>query len=159
MSTEAIVVFDGVCHLCNGWVRFLLRCDHRAQFRFAALQSNHGRRLLAAHGLDPDNPSSLLLLVEGRALTDTAAIIEVLTRLGGGWRLARLGSWIPSGIRDPLYRWVARHRYRLFGRRESCALPDPAWQDRFLADPPLAQLAAAPPSEAASSSATMKSSA
>jgi predicted DCC family thiol-disulfide oxidoreductase YuxK len=128
----AVIVFDGVCVLCNGWVRFLLRHDHARRYRFAAMQSESGRGLLAAHGLDPDDPNSFLLLEGGRAWTDTDAIQRVLTGLGGRWRLAVIISGCPRPLRDPLYRWVARNRYRWFGRRDHCLVPAPGQRTLFL---------------------------
>ena len=129
---SAIVVFDGVCVLCSGWVGFLLRHDRARQFRFAAMQGEAGRRLLDAHGLDPDDPMSFLLLDASGARTDSDAIIAVLARLGGGWRVARVLRWVPRRLRDPLYRRLARNRYRWFGRREACYLPSAVERDRFL---------------------------
>jgi predicted DCC family thiol-disulfide oxidoreductase YuxK len=128
----AIVVFDGVCHLCSGWVQFLLRRDRDARFRFASMQSTRGRALLAAHGVDPDDPASFLLLDAGHARTDSDAILRVLDLLGGPWRAARLLGVIPRALRDPLYRWIARHRYRLFGRRDICWMPTPEHATRFI---------------------------
>ena len=133
----AIIVFDGVCVLCNGWVDFLLKRDHRERYRFAAMQGDTGRALLAAHGLDPDDPVSFLLIEHDRGpaprvSTDTVAIRRVLAGLGGAWRLAMLSVLVPPFVRDPLYRFVARHRYRWFGRHASCRRPDPAQAHRFL---------------------------
>jgi predicted DCC family thiol-disulfide oxidoreductase YuxK len=128
----ATIVFDGVCVLCNGWVDFLLARDRGGRYRFAAMQAPAGRRLLAEHGLDPDDPVSFLLVDAAGAHTDSDAIVRVLTGLGGSWRLAGLARWLPRGLRDRLYRWLARHRYRWFGRRPACRLPDPAHAARFL---------------------------
>ena len=128
----ATVVFDGACVLCSGWVRFLLRHDRAQRFRFAAMQGEAGRRLLAMHGLDPDDPISFLLLDASGATTDSDAIIAVLARLGGPWRAARALQAIPRGLRDPLYRWLARNRYRWFGKNDACYLPSDAEHDRFL---------------------------
>jgi predicted DCC family thiol-disulfide oxidoreductase YuxK len=128
----ALVVFDGVCHLCSGWVQFLLKRDPSGRFRFASMQSVPGRALLAAHGIDPDDPASFLLIEDGRAFTDSDAILRVLRRLGGAWRAAALLGLVPAAGRDPVYRWIARHRYRIFGRRRSCWLPDPEVSTRFL---------------------------
>jgi len=133
-AASAIIVFDGVCALCNGWVDFLLARDRRQRYRFAAMQSPAGRRLLATHGLDPDDPASFLLLDGQGAQTDTDAITRVLSGLGGGWRIAALARLLPRAIRDRLYRIVARNRYRLFGRRDACRMPDPSQQHRFLVD-------------------------
>jgi len=137
MSTEhdhggAVIVFDGVCVLCNGWVRFLLRHDRRARYRFAAMQGESGRALLSAHGLDADDPVSFLLIEGGAAWTETDAIIRVLSGLGGVWRVAGLLRILPSALRNGLYRWFARNRYRIFGRYEQCALPAPEQATRFL---------------------------
>ncbi len=125
-----VIVFDGVCVLCNGWVRFLLKHD-RGRHRFAAMQSPAGRELLAAHGLDADDPSSFLLVERGRAWTETDAIQRVLVGLGGVWKMAAAMALVPRGLRDLLYRWVARHRYRWFGTT-TCAVPSEAERDRFL---------------------------
>ena len=127
-----IVVFDGVCALCNGWVRFLLRRDRRAGFRFAAMQDAVGRELLRAHGLDPDDPVSFLLVDGAAAWHDSAAVIEVLRRLGGRWRLATGLRLIPRRLRDAGYRALARSRYRVFGRRAICMVPPPGTAHRFL---------------------------
>lgn len=134
MSTDGpVIVFDGTCVLCNGWVRFLLRRDRRARFRFAAMQTPPGRALLAGHGLDPDDPASFLLVDGAGAWTDTDAIARVLSDLGPPWRIAAHAlRAVPKRVRDPLYRFVARHRYRLFGRHDRCVLPSPAEAARFL---------------------------
>ena len=132
----AVIVFDGVCVLCNGWVRFLLRHNRKQRYRFAAMQGDSGRGLLAAHGLDPDDPASFLLIeydisASPRISTDTDAVRRVLIGLGGAWRLAALFA-LPRWTRDPLYRAVARNRYRWFGRHDVCMVPDPAQAHRFL---------------------------
>src|SRR3546814_9296764 len=90
------------------------------------MQDAVGRRLLAEHGLEPDDPMSFLLLDASGARTDSDAIIAVLARLGGAWRAARLLRLVPRWLRDPLYRRLARNRYRWFGRREACYLPPAA---------------------------------
>lgn len=130
---KSVVVFDGVCVLCNHWVDFILRHDHAGQFQLAAMQGRHGRALLQAHGLSPDDPASFLLVQGGRAHIDSDAIMQLLQQLGSGWRMiAGLARMIPRFCRDPLYRWIARHRYRLFGKRAQCRVPDPAQAWRFL---------------------------
>lgn len=136
MSTDSdprpVIVFDGVCVLCNGWVQFLLRRDRAARYRFAAMQSPSGRALLLRQGLDPDDPVSFLLVEPDRAWQDTDAIVRVVTGLGGAWRLVRLVAMLPRPLRDRLYRWLARNRYRWFGRREACMLVPAGCEDRFL---------------------------
>ena len=121
-----------MCALCSRWVRFLLRFDTRGRYRFAAMQGAQGRALLQAHGLDPEDPTSFLLLDAGRAWTDTDAIIRVLPGLGGAWRLLGVLRWVPRGLRDHAYRALARNRYRWFGRHDTCFLPTPEQAVRFL---------------------------
>lgn len=127
-----VIVFDGVCALCSRWVRFLLRFDREARYRFAAMQGEHGSALLRAHGLDPQDPLSFLLLDAQGAWTDTDAILRVLTGLGGAWRLAGVLQAVPRRWRDGAYRVLARNRYRWFGRHDACLLPDPQQAERFL---------------------------
>ncbi|HEV8695670.1 MAG TPA: thiol-disulfide oxidoreductase DCC family protein [Lysobacter sp.] len=132
VSPGAVIVFDGGCALCNGWVKFLLRHDHRQRYRFAAMQSDSGRALLAAHGLDPDYPVSFLLIEDGRAWMDTDAICLVVAGLGGLWRATNALKLVPRKVRDPLYRLIARNRYRWFGRYDTCLVPPPEQRQRFL---------------------------
>jgi len=135
-DSHPVLLFDGVCNLCHGVVQFIIRHDPRGQFRFAALQSAAGQALLAAHGLGADNalgdPDSVVLLEEGCAYQRSAAVLRVVRRLGWPWRLLALGAVLPLGWRDALYSYVARHRYRWFGRQPECLLPTPALQARFL---------------------------
>jgi len=129
------ILFDGVCNLCNGFVQFVIRHDPEGRFRFAALQSEAARALLAAQGHPappPTDPESVLLLSGGRLYSHSTAVLRIARRLGGVWRLAVVGAVLPRAWRDALYRWVARHRYRWFGRQESCLLPTPALQSRFM---------------------------
>lgn len=128
----AVIVFDGTCVLCNGWVDFLLRRDRAGRYLFAAMQGAAGRALLAKHGLDPDDPASFLLIEGGVAYRDLDGIRRVLAGLGGAWRVAQLLRWLPRAIGDPLYRMVARNRYRWFGRHAACRVPTPAEAARFL---------------------------
>jgi predicted DCC family thiol-disulfide oxidoreductase YuxK len=125
-------VFDGVCFLCSRSVAFVLVRDRQKQFRFATLQSTRGRALLIRHGLDPEDPDSFLLADGAAGYANSDAIIRVVTALGGAWRLAALFRLVPRLLRDRLYRWIARNRYRWFGRREACMVPSPEMQGRFL---------------------------
>jgi predicted DCC family thiol-disulfide oxidoreductase YuxK len=133
----ATVVFDGVCVFCSGWVRFLLKRDREGprgpyRFRFAAMQSEAGRALLTRHGIDPDDPISFLLVDETGAFTDSTAVLRIVTRLGGLWRFAGAFYAVPRPLRDGIYRFVARRRYRWFGKRASCFVPTPETAHRFL---------------------------
>lgn len=127
-----IILFDGVCNLCNASVQWVLRRDRRAVFRFAALQSEPGQQLLRQFGLDSGRFETVVLVAEGRVFVRSEAALEIARRLGGGWRLAGLLRVFPLFLRDAVYGWVARNRYRWFGKQEICWLPTPALRERFL---------------------------
>ncbi|WP_151088140.1 thiol-disulfide oxidoreductase DCC family protein [Hymenobacter baengnokdamensis] len=131
----ATILFDGVCNLCNGFVQFVIRHDPQGRFRFAALQSAAGQALLAAHGVAASaltSPESVILVEDNQVYSHSAAVLRIAGQLGWPWRLAGAGWLLPGAWRDGLYRYVARHRYRWFGRQESCLLPTPALKQRFL---------------------------
>ena len=132
----ALILFDGVCNLCNGFVQFVIRHDPAGRFRFAALQSAAGQAVLAAHGLDANaiatEPDSVLLELDGRLYSHSGAVLRIARELGGPWRLLLAGYMLPRPWRDAAYRFVARHRYRWFGRQESCWLPTPELKARFM---------------------------
>jgi predicted DCC family thiol-disulfide oxidoreductase YuxK len=128
----SIIVFDGVCVLCNRSVQFVLSHDREQRFYFATLQSEAGRSLLLEHGLDADDPTSFLLVEDGRADTASDAWIRIVSRFGGGWRLLYLLHLIPRPLRDAVYRWIARNRYRWFGKYDTCMLPSPELARRLL---------------------------
>jgi predicted DCC family thiol-disulfide oxidoreductase YuxK len=121
-STARIIVFDGFCHVCSGWVRFLSR-HGTADVQHIPMQSPEGQALLLEHGIDPQDPATFLVLDQGRPFTDSEAAIHTLTALGGLWRLSEAARLVPKGWRDALYRLLARNRYRWFGRRSTCYLP------------------------------------
>jgi predicted DCC family thiol-disulfide oxidoreductase YuxK len=127
-----IVVFDAQCLLCNGWVQFILRHDRRGVIRFASMQGAAGRGLLTGAGLQVDGLQTLLVVDGARSWQHTAAILRVLHVLGWPWRSAWIAWLVPAPLRDTLYRWVARHRYRLFGKSATCLLPLAGQAARFL---------------------------
>jgi len=133
-TASPVVVYDGACLLCSRWVRFLLERDQEGRYRFASMQSESGRQLLQTHGLDPDSPFSMLLVEDGRGYTDTTAIARVLRGLPYlRWQwLSAVMLLFPHSLRDLAYRFVARHRYRLFGRSEQCFVPTPEQRSRFM---------------------------
>jgi len=122
---ERIIVFDGMCHLCSGWVRFVHRRRIDPPFRAIAMQSAEGKALLSEYGIDPDDPSTFLVLDAGRRFTESDAAIHVVAAVGGVWRLSLAARLVPKPWRDALYRLLARNRYQWFGRRATCYLPDP----------------------------------
>lgn len=127
-----IILFDGLCPLCAANVQFVLKHDRQGRFRFASMQSPAGAALYRRFGIDPADPETLILVTGDRALRDSEAILAIYKGLGWPWRLAALAGAVPSPIRDRLYRLIARNRYRWFGRRTSCWLPDEKWSGRFL---------------------------
>jgi len=132
-SDGSILVFDGLCVLCSRSVQFVLRHDRKKRFRFATTQSPTGMRLMAEHGLDASKPASVLLVEGDRAYVESAAMIRVLRSFGRAWPLLANLLWIiPKPLRDAAYRTVAKRRYRWFGQRETCYLPDPSEAARFL---------------------------
>ena len=131
-AAPLVIVFDGSCVLCSSWVAFLLRHAERGRFRFAVTQSPAGRKLLEANGVNADNPGTFLLVDAGQAYTQSDAAIRMLRALRGAWRAAALARVVPRPMRDAIYRWVARNRYRWFGRREQCFVPSAADRHLFL---------------------------
>ncbi|MHA4809382.1 thiol-disulfide oxidoreductase DCC family protein [Flavitalea flava] len=126
------ILFDGVCNLCNGSVQFILKRDKSGRFRFASLQSDAGQAILQKFGLPPSHLNSFILIENEKVYTRSLAALRVLEHLGGGWSLFYSLRIIPAFIRDGIYNWVSRNRYRWFGKQESCLLPKPEWKDRFL---------------------------
>ena len=129
---KRIVVFDGVCNLCNATVDFILRHDRRGLFVFASNGSEAGRTLLERHGVDPDRVESVYLVEEGRISSKSTAVLRIAWELGFPWSLATVFRVVPRPLRDVAYDLVARSRYRVFGRRETCRLPQPEERERFL---------------------------
>ena len=131
--SASIVFFDGVCNLCNGFVQFIIRHDPAGRFRFTSLQSEAGQALLAAHGQQVSpTPETVLLLENGRLYTHSTAALRIARQLGWPWRGFAVALLLPRILRDAVYRFVARNRYRWFGREESCWLPTPDLKARFL---------------------------
>ncbi len=130
-QNHPVVFFDGVCNLCNGAVRAFLRLDRRQRLRFASLQSEAGQQALRAAGLGTRAFHSMLFHRGGRLFQHSDAVLEAAAAMGGPWRLARAARLVPRFLRDPLYRWVARNRYKWFGKSESCMVPTPGLKARF----------------------------
>jgi predicted DCC family thiol-disulfide oxidoreductase YuxK len=128
-----ILLFDGVCGLCDRLVQFVLRRDRRARFRFAALQSDVATQTLGHFGKNPDDLDTVYALTEdGRLLSKSRAIFFVLRALGLPWSLVAAFRVLPAALTDWFYDRVARNRYRLFGKRDSCRLPAADERARFL---------------------------
>lgn len=131
--SNATILFDGVCNLCNSSVQFVLKRDRAAYFKFAALQSGKGQELLQQVGYGAKRPDSIVLITpEGKAHTESDAAIRIAARLGAFWPVLQIFLVVPAFLRDAVYRYVARNRYRWFGKTDECMLPRPEWRDRFL---------------------------
>jgi predicted DCC family thiol-disulfide oxidoreductase YuxK len=129
---KPLIVFDGICHLCTGFVRFVTRWDRDALFQFLPAQSPRGEALYAGLGLKSGDWDSNLLVLEDRVYTELDAFIEISRRFGGPWRLIAILYVIPRALRDWVYNRIVRNRYRWFGKRDLCYLPTPELASRFL---------------------------
>jgi predicted DCC family thiol-disulfide oxidoreductase YuxK len=126
------VLFDGVCNLCNGAVRFIAANDPAAHFAFLPLQSPRARQLLGERAAEVREPDTIVLLAGGRRYERSDAALHIALGLRAPWPLAFAAILIPRGARDAVYRWIARNRYRWFGRKDACPLPPPGLRERFL---------------------------
>jgi predicted DCC family thiol-disulfide oxidoreductase YuxK len=134
-SANMVLLYDGVCGLCNRLVQFVLKHERKAQFRFASLQSAYAARILQGHNLDPDDLDTVYVVHESGASVSARsdAVISVLCELGGFWAaIAAALRILPKSLRDWGYGVVASRRYRIFGKYETCPLPEKKYQDRFL---------------------------
>ena len=129
---ECIVLFDGECNLCNGTVQFIIKNDPRLHFRFAALQSERGKALLAEYGLQNAQIDSVVLIVADKVWLKSDAALRIALNLSGLWPLCFAWVIIPRPWRDHIYDFIARNRYKWFGKQESCWLPTPELRQRFL---------------------------
>lgn len=127
----ATVLFDGVCNFCSGWVQFIIHRDPQKIFRFASLQSQIGNELLAQHHIKP-SLDTIVLIENGQCYTESTAILRICKKLKGPWKSLYLLLVVPKPIRDRVYKWFAKNRYRWFGKQESCMLPTPEIRERFL---------------------------
>jgi predicted DCC family thiol-disulfide oxidoreductase YuxK len=128
-----IIVFDGVCVLCSGWARFVMRHDPEGRYRLLTVQSPLGQALYRHYGLDTRDYETNLLLADGQAWIKSESSIRMCEGLGAPWSWVRVLRLLPLAARDRLYDLVARNRYRWFGQRETCFLPGPEVRARFLA--------------------------
>lgn len=128
---ERIVLFDGVCNLCNQSVQFIIKRDPNACFTFASLQSDFGKELLKKHGIEEDT-DSFVLIENDKSYIKSSAALRVCCKLKGAWKFFVLFFIVPRPVRDFLYDIVAKNRYRWFGKHESCMLPTPETKKRFI---------------------------
>jgi len=130
-KVNPVVYFDGVCNLCNGAVRFIIKRDSKGLFRFAPLQLKSGIRV---NEKLLGNTDTIALLDQGRFYVKSTAVLRIIKRLDGIWPLFYVAVFLPKSIRDWLYDRVAKNRYRLFGKRDVCMIPNPELKSRFIAE-------------------------
>lgn len=132
-SEKKIILFDGVCNLCNSAIQFVIKRDKKDVFRYAALQSEIGEQMIAERGIDTSKTDSIILVEPSVAYyTKSDAALEIAKEFDGLWPLFQVFKWIPRPIRDVVYDFVARNRYKWFGRKDQCMIPTPELQAKFL---------------------------
>jgi len=130
---KKIILFDGVCNLCNGAIRFIIKRDKKDVFRYAALQSAIGQRLMDERGIDANTIDSIILIEEGVAyFVKSDAVFEIVKHFSGLWPAMAVLKFIPTSFRNGIYDLVAKNRYRWFGRKDQCMVPTPELQAKFL---------------------------
>lgn len=133
LREHPVILFDGVCNLCNSSVQFIIKRDPKAYFRFAALQSEIGKKLLEDKGIHQEgDPDSVILVGEHELHSKTDAALRIAGKLSGLWPAFQIFLILPAWMRNPVYDWIGRNRYRWFGRQNACMMPDPALRSRFL---------------------------
>lgn len=132
MEQQSIILFDGLCNLCDGAVKFVIKHDIDKNFLFTSLQSEIGQKLLNQYNLPLENFNSFTLVQNNKVYTRSTAALKVAKQLKGGIKFIYLFIIIPSFIRDTIYDWIARNRYKWFGKKEVCLIPTPELKSRFL---------------------------
>ena len=124
-----IIAFDGVCNLCNGFVLWLIRRDHGKVFRFVALQSDTGNEMMKKEGHDLD---TVILVYKGISYTHSDVALKCMSILGGLWPVLSILFIVPKMVRDGIYNFIARNRYKWFGKKEACMIPDESIKELFI---------------------------
>jgi predicted DCC family thiol-disulfide oxidoreductase YuxK len=131
ITDKSIILFDGVCNLCSGAVQFILKRDHKKQFVFASLQSEIGQQLLLKNKVNT-SVETIILLQNDKWFSQSTAALEIARKLSGAWPLFYAFIIIPRFVRDGVYDWISRNRYKFFGKKDTCMIPSPEWRNRFL---------------------------
>ena len=132
IDEKPIIFFDGFCNLCNRSVQFIIKKDKKKQFRFASLQGKAGQELLEKFNLPADNFNSFILAERDHIYTRSTAVLRMLRKLGSGWQLFYGVIIVPRFIRNAIYNWIARNRYKWYGKKNECMVPTPELKERFL---------------------------
>lgn len=131
MIPDAIVLFDGVCNLCNSSVQFIIKRDPNGYFRFASLQSEAGQAYLRKYNLDGYN-NSIVFIENNRVYLRSDAALQISKSLSGAWKVFYVFKLLPRSLRDPVYNFIAKNRYKWFGKKDSCMIPTPEMKSRFI---------------------------
>jgi predicted DCC family thiol-disulfide oxidoreductase YuxK len=131
-SGKIVILFDGVCNLCNGAVQFIIKRDKTSKFLFASLQSDFGQSQLQKFGLDPSKLHSIIALDNGKFYERSDAALKIASGLAQPWRMFGVFRILPRFLRDWFYDLIAKNRYKMFGKRESCMIPTPELKGRFV---------------------------
>ncbi len=132
MDQQHIILFDGVCNLCNAAVQFVVRHDKKKLFVFASLQSEVGKQLLSEHILPGSDLRTFILIEHNKLYSRSSAALKVSKKLSGIWPVLYVFILVPPFIRDAIYNFIAKNRYRWFGKKEECMIPTPELKARFL---------------------------
>ncbi|MFL5811831.1 MAG: thiol-disulfide oxidoreductase DCC family protein [Flavisolibacter sp.] len=132
LMNHAVILFDGVCNFCNAAINFVLKQDKKGIFRFAPLQSEVGQELLKQYNLSTKDFDSFVLIDEGKVYKKSTASLRVMNKLPWYWKEAQILRVVPTFLRDAIYDFVAKHRYKWFGKKEQCMVPTPEMRSRFL---------------------------
>ena len=132
MVANPIILFDGICNLCNGAVQFIIKHDPEKKFLFTSLQSEAGQQLLKKYKLPSENFNSFLLLQDDAIFSKSTAALKVASQLKSAWKLLYIFIIVPKYIRDAVYSYIAANRYKWFGKKDNCMMPTPELQARFL---------------------------
>ena len=131
-SNNKIVLFDGVCNLCNNSVQFILKRDKKKKFLFASLQGKFGQEVLKKHNFSTESLNTLILMEGDKIFTRSTGVLRMMKHLGGGWSLLYGFIIFPAFIRDAVYNWVSKNRYKWFGKKDECMIPTAELKARFL---------------------------
>ncbi len=124
MLNQPLVLFDGICNLCNGAINFIIKHDRKKIFRFSTIQSDAGKKAIKLFGI-PEENDSVILIFNNQIFLESEAILKILRLLPFPWNIATVFSIIPKGLRNKLYKWIAKNRYLWFGTRTDCRIPSP----------------------------------
>ena len=132
MQQQSIILFDGLCNLCDGAVKFVIKYDIEKNFLFTSLQSDMGQKLLKQYSLPLENFNSFTLIQDNKVYTRSTAALKVAKQLNGGIKFLYVFIIVPPFIRNAIYNWIAKNRYKWFGKKEVCLIPTPELKARFL---------------------------